>query len=76
MLRENIPVELVAYISRMEVSEQNSLLKQLQLRDTLIKAKELDKNQKAFIKGSKRLSDDEIVAIVRSIRKRNAKSKT
>ncbi|MEO8086302.1 MAG: hypothetical protein ABI763_05760 [Bacteroidota bacterium] len=69
MLKENIPAELAAYISRMDEREQSSLLKQLQLRDTLFKVRMLDKKQKAYNKGTTKLDDAEIASIVRSIRK-------
>lgn len=76
MLRENIPVELAAYISRMDENEQNSLLRQLKMRDAFFQARVLDKKQKTFNNSTKRLREDEIALIVRSIRKKNARSKT
>jgi hypothetical protein len=74
MLRENISNELVTYISRLDKTEQSSLLKQLRMRSVLLQARELDKKQKSSAKGKPRMSDDEIASIVRSIR-RNVRSK-
>jgi len=63
----------MGYISRMEESEQKNLLDALKNRDLMKRAAALDKKQRAFNKGRKKISDDEIVEIVRSIRKANAR---
>ena len=74
MFKENPQTELVTYINQLDTSEQSSLLKQLKLRKALLQARALDKKQRAFNKGKQLLSNDEIVSIVRNIRKANAKS--
>lgn len=74
MFKENPQAELVTYIAELESSEQTNLLKQLKLRKALLQARALDKKQRAFNKGKQLLSNDEIVSIVRNIRKTNAKS--
>jgi len=74
MFIEGANTELVSYISRLHESEQNSLLKQLKLREALLRARELDRKQKFSNNGMQVLSSDEIVSIVRNVRKKNAKS--
>ncbi len=73
MFKEDTRNELMGYISRMEESEQKNLLDALKNRDLMKRAAALDKKQRAFNKGRKKISDDEIVEIVRSIRKANAR---
>ena len=75
MFKEDTQNELMGYISRMEESEQKGLLDALKKRDLLKRAAALDKKQRAFNKGRKKMSDDEIVEIVRSIRKANARKR-
>jgi hypothetical protein len=76
MLRENPLSELTNYIKQMDASEQSRLLRQFKRRDASLKARALDKKQRALAKGRKLLTEVEIAAIVRSIRKANAQKKT
>ena len=73
MFKEDTQNELIGFINRMDESEQKHLLDALKKRDLVKRAAELDKKQRAFNKGKKRVSDNEIVRIVRSIRKANAR---
>ncbi len=73
MFKENPQAELVSYITQLDTSEQSSLLKQLKLRKALLQARALDKKQRSANKGKLLLSNDEIVSIIRNIRKKNAK---
>jgi hypothetical protein len=75
MFKEDTQNELMGFISRMDESEQKGLLDALKKRDLLKRAAALDKNQKAFNKGRKKMSGDEIVEIVRSIRRANARKR-
>ena len=76
MVKDDPQTELIAYIRELDSSEQISLLKQLKLRKALAEARALDKKLRVKNKGKKLITDDEIAAIVRGIRKRNAKSST
>ena len=60
------------YVRRMDEGEQKRLLSVLKKNDLYKRAAALDKKQRAFNKGKRLLSDEEIVKIVRDVRRKRA----
>lgn len=75
MFKEDTQNELIGYISRMGEGERKRLLESLKKQEVYKKVVEADKKQRAFNKGKKKMTDDEVVAIVRQIRRKNARKR-
>ncbi len=75
MFKEDTQNELIGYISRMAEGEKRELLKDLKKKELYKRALELDRKQRAFNKGKKRISDEEICEIVRDVRRKHARKR-
>lgn len=74
MFKEDTQNELIGYISRMDEGEQEKLLDALKKKELYRQAAALDAKGRKMKKG-KKITIDEVCAIVREVRRENARKR-